>query len=213
MRKLRIEKLVLVLLVLVSVCSIGLAQTDSATISGRVVDNSGAIVIDAQVRVTNIDTNIEVTTTTNAEGFYLVPNLKAGRYRVIIKKEGFRQVVKTEIVLHVQDVVAENFKLDIGAVSESVTVTGDELHVNAEDATVSTVVDRNFAENLPMNGRSFQTLIQLTPGVVIAATNYLDGGQFNVNGQRAASNYWMVDGVSANSGIGMTPNGFPGNGL
>jgi len=85
--------------------------------------------------------------------------------------------------------------------------------VNTQDAAVSTVVDRQFAENLPLNGRSFQTLIQLTPGVVITPSNYEDSGQFSVNGQRAVSNYWMVDGVSANIGVGVTVVGTPGNGL
>ncbi len=83
--------------------------------------------------------------------------------------------------------------------------------VNTENATVSTVVDRQFAENLPMNGRSFQTLIQLTPGVVVVPTNVVDAGQFSVNGQRAASNYWMVDGVSAN--VGVSSGAVPGNGF
>src|SRR5205814_1006270 len=63
--------------------------------------------------------------------------------------------------------------------------------------------------NLPMNGRSFQTLIELTPGVVPTVSTFRDSGQFSVNGQRAASNYWMLDGVSANVGIGNTS---PGNG-
>ena len=76
--------------------------------------------------------------------------------------------------------------------------------MNTTDATVSTVVDRQFAENLPLNGRSFQTLIQLTPGVVLTANNGYDTGQFSVNGQRASSNYWMVDGVSANIGMSAT---------
>jgi hypothetical protein len=210
MNTLRMRKLGLVLLALLCVCPIVAAQTDSATISGRIVDNSGAVVLGAQVRVTNIDTNIENTTATNDEGFYLVSNLKAGRYRIIIKKDGFRQIVKTEIVLHVQDVVAENFRLDLGAISESITVTGDELHVNTEDATVSTVVDRNFAENLPLNGRSFQALIDLTPGIVTIPVNQFDGGQFSVNGQRGDSNYWTVDGVSAN--IGTSPYFAAGNG-
>ena len=70
-----------------------------------------------------------------------------------------------------------------------------------ESAAVSTVVDRQFAENLPLNGRSFQTLIQLTPGVVLTTSSYASDGQFSVNGQRADSNYWMVDGVSANIGV------------
>jgi len=85
--------------------------------------------------------------------------------------------------------------------------------VNTQDAAVSTVVDRNFAENLPLNGRSFQSLIELTPGVVLTSSNASDSGQFSINGQRAASNYWMVDGVSANIGIGVNAAGLPGNGL
>ena len=83
--------------------------------------------------------------------------------------------------------------------------------MNTENASVSTVVDRQFAENLPMNGRSFQTLIDLTPGVVLTSNNGgSDNGQFSVNGQRAASNYWMLDGVSANIG---TSASFGGNGV
>jgi hypothetical protein len=94
----------------------------------------------------------------------------------------------------------------------SITVVADEAKVNTESATVSTVVDRKLAEELPMNGRSFQTLIDLTPGVVLTQSNFSDSGQFSVNGQRAASNYWMVDGVSANIGVGSSQagNGFAG---
>jgi hypothetical protein len=80
-------------------------------------------------------------------------------------------------------------------------VTADQLNVNTTDATVSTIVDRQFAENMPLNGRSFQSLIQLTPGVVLTANNGVDTGQFSVNGQRPNANYWTVDGVSANIGI------------
>ena len=91
------------------------------------------------------------------------------------------------------------------------TVEGGAPLVNTEDASVSTVVDRQFAENLPMNGRSFQSLIELTPGVVVIPSNSDDTGQFSVNGQRGASNYWMLDGVSANIGIGANSGG--GNGM
>ena len=97
--------------------------------------------------------------------------------------------------------------------AESVTVTAGAPLVNTTDAAVSTVVDRQFAENLPLNGRSFQTLIQLTPGVVVVPSNFDDNGQFSVNGQRASSNYWMVDGVSANIGTGVNAAGTPGNAL
>jgi hypothetical protein len=130
-----------------------------------------------------------------------------------VQKNGFRKLDFLGLVVNVQDRIEENFKLQIGSVSESITVTGGAPLVNTEDAAVSTVVDRNLADNLPMNGRSFQTLIQLTPGVVQTPSTELDSGQFSVNGQRAFSNYWMLDGVSANIGVGLSSSpGSPGNG-
>jgi hypothetical protein len=118
-----------------------------------------------------------------------------------VMAQGFKVVNVTGVTVNVQDHLEQNFKLVMGSVSESITVEGGVALVDTESATVSTVVDRNFAENLPMNGRSFQSLIQLTPGVVLTGNNGVDTGQFSVNGQRANSNYWMVDGVSANIGI------------
>jgi hypothetical protein len=177
------------------------AQMETATLSGTVMDRTGAVMADVQVQVTNSDTNIVTATITNKSGVYVVPSLKPGRYRIAVTKVGFKQVVVTDVTLNVQDAVSRNFNLEVGAVSESITVTADQLNVNTEDATVSTVVDRQFAENLPLNGRSFQSLIQLTPGVVLAANNGEDTGQFSVNGQRANANYWTVDGASANIGI------------
>lgn len=114
---------------------------------------------------------------------------------------GFKVVNVTGIVVNVQDHLEQNFKLAVGSVSESITVESGAPLVDTESATVSTVVDRQFAENLPLNGRSFQTLIQLTPGVVLAPSSMWDPGQFSVNGQRTSSNYWMVDGVAANIGV------------
>ena len=199
------------LVVLLSVATAVLAQMEMATLSGTVTDQNGAAIPDARVQVTNSDTDVTVATVTNRTGLFLFPALKPGRYRIAITKDGFKQVVVTDAILNVQDTVSRNFALQVGAASESVTVTADEQRINTTDATVSTVVDRNFAENLPMNGRSFQTLIELTPGVVLTPNNGNDQGQFSINGQRAASNYWMVDGVSANIGIAAT--GQPSNGL
>jgi hypothetical protein len=127
-----------------------------------------------------------------------------------VSKIGFKTLIKPDIVLNVQDSLSMNFTLLVGAFHEIVTVQGGAPLVDTESATVSTVVDRQFAENLPMNGRSFQTLIYLTPGIVVVPPNGSDNGQFTVNGQRASSNYWMVDGVSANIGVGT---GYGGNGL
>ncbi len=188
------------------------AQLETATLSGTVMDRSGAVVSDAQVQVANSDTNLTLSTTTNRSGIYVVLSLKPGRYRIVVTKVGFKQVVVTDVILNVQDVVNRNFNLEVGAVSESISVTADQLNIESTNANVSTVVDRNFADNLPLNGRSFQTLIQLTPGVVLTPYSNYDNGQFSVNGQRADSNYWMLDGVSANVGIGTSLYSL-GNGL
>jgi Carboxypeptidase regulatory-like domain/TonB dependent receptor len=191
------------------------AQTESATLTGRITDQSGAVVTGAELIATNVDTGVSVTTLTNDVGVYAIPGLHPGTYRLTIRKIGFQQIVTKDIVLHVQDVLTQNFDLPLGSVSETVTVTGGAPLINTESASVSTVVDRQFAENLPLNGRSFQTLIQLTPGVVLTANNSsVDIGQFSVNGQRASANYWMVDGVSADVGIGAnspTSNGLAGS--
>ena len=187
------------------------SQSPNGTISGLVLDPSGRAITGADILVANDATGVRYLGSTNGEGIYAVSNLPPGTYRIQVSKIGFKALIKPDITLNVQDALAINFTLPIGAISETVTVEGGAPLVNTESATVSTVVDRQFAENLPMNGRSFQTLIQLTPGVVATASNNADNGQFSVNGQRAASNYWMVDGVSANFGISTTNQS--GNGL
>ena len=191
--------------VLVFACLAGFTTCradELAAVTGLVTDPAGRSVPGVTVIITNLATNVASRTVTNDQGIYRISSLQPGIYRVTLDKDGFKSIVKSGVELHVQDVASINFELQIGSVNETVTVEAGGLVINTTDATVSTVVDRNFAENLPMNGRSFQTLVQLTPGVVTVPTNVLDEGQFSVNGQRAASNYWTVDGVSANTGIG-----------
>src|SRR5260370_1115251 len=184
-------------------------QSPTATVNGLVRHSSGAVVPGADVQLINEHTNVKYPARTNSEGIYSASNLPPGTYRIQVSRTGFKTIVKPDIILNVLDARAINFDLPVGAVSETVTVEGGSSLVNTESAAVSTVVDRQFAENLPMNGRSFQTLIQLTPGVVLTTSNLFDNGQFSVNGQRATSNYWMLDGVSANIGV----NSGGGNGL
>jgi hypothetical protein len=207
--RLRRSLVLLVVCLLVSLPAV--AQSPNGTINGLVLDPSGRVIAEADITIVNDSTGVQYFGKTNAEGIYVVRNLPPGPYRLQVSKIGFKTLIKPDIVLNVQDAVAINFTLPIGAVSETVTVEGGAPLVNTQSAVVSTVVDRQFAENLPMNGRSFQTLIYLTPGVVVTPSNASDGGQFSVNGQRASSNYWMVDGVSANIGVSASFN--PGNGL
>ena len=191
--------------------SLLLAQSPNGIINGAVSDPASAAVVEAEILAVNDVTGVQYTTKTNGEGIYVLANLPPGPYRLQVSKIGFKTVLKPDIILNVQSALSINFTMPIGALHEIVTVEGGAPLINTESAAVSTVVDRQFAENLPMNGRSFQTLIELTPGVVPATSNSNDGGQFNINGQRASSNYWMVDGVSAN--VGIAAFAAPGNGM
>ena len=195
----------------VFLCASAFAQSPNGSIGGIVFDPDAKTIPGAQIIVVNDLTRVQYETKCNDSGIYVVPNLPPGPYRVQASKAGFKTLIKPDIILNVQDAITVNFTLPIGAASITLTVEGGAPMINTTDASVSTVVDREFAENLPLNGRSFQTLIYLTPGVVVTPTNQADNGQFSVNGQRAASNYWMVDGVSANVGIGAGV--VPGNGV
>jgi Carboxypeptidase regulatory-like domain/TonB dependent receptor len=186
------------------------SQSPNGNINGLVSDPSSAAVVGADVVAVNDATRVQYTTRTNSEGIYVLPNLPPGPYRVQVSKIGFKTIIKPDIVLNVQDALSINFSLPVGAAHEVLTVEGGASPLNSESSSVSTVVDRQFAENLPLNGRSFQTLIMLTPGVVVVPTNGEDNGQFSINGQRASANYWMVDGVSANIGVGAS---YGGNGV
>lgn len=177
------------------------AQSPNGAISGVVFDPAGAIITGAQITAVNDATRVEYSAATNNDGIYVIANLPPGSYRIQVAKIGFKTLIKPDIILNVQDALAINFNLPVGAASETVTVTGGAPLINSENASVSTVVDRQFADNLPMNGRSFQTLITLTPGVITVpgAVNG-DQGEFSINGQRTEANYFTVDGVASNTG-------------
>src|ERR1700690_2422254 len=175
-------------------------QTETATIRGSVTDPTGAVVPGTTVRLIDIDRGPQTDGATGNGGLYTFASVRPGHYRIEAEKSGFKMVRLTGITVNVQDNLEENFKLSVGAVSESITVEANNAIVNATDAAVSTLIDNRFVENMPLNGRSFSSLIDLTPGVVLAPANYYEQGQFSVNGQRPDANYYMLDGVSANLG-------------
>lgn len=191
-----------------------LAQTDLAGISGRITDGSGALITGAEVEIRNLDTNASNTVRTNQDGLYTISSLRPGHYLINVRKVGFKSVTVTDVSLNVQDNVVRNFSLQLGSVAETVTVSSDQVNVDTTDAAVSTVVDRQFVENLPLNGRSFQSLLYLTPGVNvnqnITGPKGTNTGGFVVSGQRGDANYWIVDGVSANVASTVGANQGPG---
>ncbi len=124
------------------------AQSPTGTISGIVTDPTGAAVAGAQIVVVNDSTRLQFETQSNRDGIYVVPNLPPGNYRVQVSKVGFKTIIKPDIVINVQDALAINFDLPLGAVAEIVTIQGGAPLVNTENAAVSTVIDRQFVENL-----------------------------------------------------------------
>ena len=194
-----------VLTLLFALCALPLAasaQTSTATLSGTVVDANNAVVPGATITVTEPATGLQRTATTNDQGSFTIPLLKPSSYILHIEHAGFLTAEVRDLVLNVNDERALTIKMKVGDVKETVNITGEEPLIN-ESPAVGTVVDRQFVENIPLNGRSFQSLIALTPGIVpvkIGSLSAVSPGQFSTNGQRSYGNNFIVDGVSANAG-------------
>src|ERR1700733_11405217 len=188
--KFRMVRLAVVCVVAVSIlCSHSRAQTTSAMVTGEVTDQSGRLVPDAAVVFTNINTGSPYATRTNKDGVFSLPGLQPGVYRANIAKDGFKSIVKPDIELHTQDQVSLNFSLQVGSISETVTVSGGISEAETTNPAVSMTVTREFVEDMPLNGRSFQDLIQLAPGAVSSGLT----GYYSIDGQRTDSNNFTVD--------------------
>jgi len=177
------------------------AQSPTGTISGIVTDPTGSSVAEAEILIANDATRVQFSGRSSEEGIYVIPNLPPGSYRIQVSKPGFKTIIKPDVTLNVQDALAINFAMALGSVSEIVTIEGGSPLVNVESGSVSTVIDHDLVEKLPLNGRSFNTLLQLTPGVVIAPASASNQGQFSMAGQRTSANNFLVDGLSANFGV------------
>jgi Carboxypeptidase regulatory-like domain len=200
------------LLLILYTTTVVIAQSTDATVSGLVLDPSGRAIPDAEILILNDATGVRYPSATNKEGLYTVSILPPGQYRVQVSKGGFKSIIKPGVILNVQSAVVLNFTLPLGATSETVTVDAGASQINTTDGSVSTVVDPDFVKNVPLNGRSLQDLLAMTPGAVTqspqnAGESVGQNGDFSVNGQRTESNYYMVDGVSANTSAGVGAGG------
>src|SRR5437762_555847 len=179
-------------------------QSATATLSGTIEDQNGAVIPGAAVTAVNTATTLERQATTDSNGSYTFPLLPPGTYIVRVQAQGFTPVENRNVVLNVGDQKALQIQLKAGDVNATVQVVNEAQLIN-ESPAVGTVIDRKFVENLPLNGRSFNTLLQLTPGVTVVPSNGTSPGQFSVNGQRTNANSFQVDGVSVNFGSAGSP--------
>jgi hypothetical protein len=183
---------------LVNISLMALAQSGTATLTGIVTDESGAFVAGAKVIVTDAGKAVRREVTSNGDGVFFLPQLAPSSYRIRVEQHGFAATELPEVVLNVGEQSTLRIRLKVAQLGAVVTISDASLI--ADSPAVTTVVDRQFVENQPLNGRSFQTLVELSPGVVMTPSDLYTPGQFSVNGQRAGSNYFTVDGVSANFG-------------
>lgn len=178
------------------------AQTVAGQISGLISDPSGAAVAGASVAVTDVDRNVTIRSSSNDSGFYLLSPLPPGRYNLRAEKTGFSAYVANGIPIATQQKAGINITLQVGAVTESVTVTDGAALVDTTTATLSGVVENKRIIDLPLNGRNVYSLAWLTPGVFsqrpansTANEGFHSIGIFTVNGGRDSSNAILMDGV------------------
>jgi hypothetical protein len=193
----------LLLLVLCQCIPLASAQV-SATLSGVVTDQSGAAVSAAAVTVRNLDTGLLRSAVTDQTGRYRLFALPVGQYEVRIKKDGFAEGVRTGIRLVVGQDASADLSLRLGAVSEEVKVTADAAVVSVTTQDISGLVGEQQVKNLPLNGRSYDLLLTLNPGVVnftsektggIGVSNSTTGNNFVVSGNRPQQNLFLLNGV------------------
>ena len=190
----------LAFLLLMSLCAspVTAAQQETATITGSVKDQSGAIVPKATVTVTNTQTNISVKTEADDTGFYIVPSLRPGEYSVTVESAGFSKVVRSGVTLQVAQVARIDLTLQPGQLTESVEVVAATPLLDTQTSSRGLVIDEKKIVELPLNGRDYNQLALLSPGVLpgtprLASVNFK--GVLNVNGNRTFNNVFLLDGV------------------
>ena len=176
----------------------------SAALSGSVTDPSGAAVAAAQVTATNVDTDVSRTSVTDSSGRYQFVAVPLGSYEVRVKKDGFAEAVRSGIHLVLgQDAIA-NVRLKIGQVSQQVKVQEDVPIVSVTTRDSSGLVGERQVKDLPLNGRSYDLLLTLNPGVVnftwektggLGVSNSTTGNNFSVSGNRPQQNLFLLNGV------------------
>ena len=184
-----------------------LAQT-SGSILGEVHDSTGAAVPEARVTVTNVDKNTVQDFVSDTSGMYNAPFLTPGRYVVSVEKSGFKKATSAEIKLNVDAHIRSDFALEVGNITESVTVSESSPLVKSESAELGQVIEEKAVRELPLNGRNFAQLVYLAPGITTgqvgenlsgASTfNPRAASDFNALGSQANSNAWLVDGIVDN---------------
>jgi len=206
MKKLQVCLVILSVLVLATGA---VAQIQNGQFTGTVTDPSGAAIPNAKVTVTNMGTNLSVTTTTNQSGLFVVRELPVGTYKISTEAKGFKTRTDTDLTLNAGTSQRVDFRMELGQAREVVEVTGEAAAVNTEDSKLASTVSSTQIASLPLNGRNVYDLIQLAPGAVnVSGVDFENGHSTVVNGLREDFNGFTINGVS-NKGLSGGVNNVP----
>lgn len=195
-------------MLLLSACACSLySQFDTAAVLGTVRDGSGLPVQNAVVTLSSIQTGVRTTTTTDSAGSYQFLTVRIGEYRVSAENAGFKTAMSAAFTVTVNARQRVDLNLEVGAVSESVTVNDAVAQLETDSSSRGTVVGGRQIVNLPLNGRAYADLALLAPGVRRSGIANSRDASFNVNGMRSSQNNFVVDGVDNNS-YGTSNQGF-----
>lgn len=200
----RVSWVVLPLVLLLCVNVPLLAQRTSGSISGVVTDPQGAVVAGAQVTIKNQGTGATQTVLSSSSGLYSAPSVEPGTYTIRVKASNFKEFVAKDVTVDVSTATAVNVGLQLGNMSEEVTVEGSAIQVETSSGAVGNVISGTEVRELPLNGNNFMELTQLVPGVSSLSDfnttkKGLEGNtDFSVNGNLTTANLFMVDGVNNN---------------
>src|SRR5215467_1162072 len=186
------------------------AQTFRGTILGTVTDASGALVAGAAVTVKNTGTSLERSSQTSSDGSYSIPELPIGTYKVTINQSGFQTFIATGVTVDVATERRVDASLKPGQISTQVEVAGELLpQVETTSAELGGTLTSDTIESLPVNGRDYQKLIYLNPGIAGSPDQISDSpgsyGTFSMNGSRGRSNNFLLDGTDMNDGYRNDP--------
>ena len=199
------------------------AQVVGGTISGAVVDNSGAAIANASVTLKNLATDVTTSVTTNTQGLYSLPNLLPGSYQQTITAMGFETAIRNGIILNVGSQTVSNITMKVGTINERVEVKDLPPDLQLESSTISGVTDSRTIVELPLNARSWTDLAQLQPGVStiramapVSSTDRLGRGygvELSVSGGRPQQNNYLLNGISINDYTNQAPGSILGGNL
>src|ERR1035437_1954370 len=187
----------------------GNAQSTSGTILGTVTDSSEAVVASTPVQLINTDTSTKIQTVSNDSGYYQFVNVSPGNYRIVIQRDGFKQLSRPGIVLQVDAKIQVDLSLQTGSSTETVEVTASTPLIEADNVSLGAVVDERQTNELPLNGRNPMNLTALVPSVIPLGqtsgsqigVNMFGWGNYQIGGGMAGQSVTYIDGAPDNGNI------------